>query len=69
MNQVKEEKFWERLRERCLIPESAVFSSVAELKHRLEDLRNSSLTILFVTNAIWMILLITLDRQVRTNFY
>ena len=55
--------FWQRLRKTCLLPEQAAFSSSDELKGKLEELRNSSLLMLGVTNIIWMTLTLTIMEQ------
>ncbi|XP_032230762.2 uncharacterized protein LOC5506512 [Nematostella vectensis] len=55
-------KFWKGLREACLLPESAIFGAVTELKEKLEDLRDSILMVFAMTNAIWMILMVTLTK-------
>ncbi|KXJ20584.1 Caskin-1 [Exaiptasia diaphana] len=59
----KELRFWEMLRSRCLLPESAVFGSMTELKEKLEDLRDSFLTVFAIANVMWIIVIITLDKQ------
>ena len=51
------------LRKVCLVPESAVFGAVEELKEKLEDLRDSTLMVFFIANVIWIILIITLTKQ------
>ena len=56
-------RFWDRLREACLLPEQAAFSSSEELKVKLEELRNFSLTMLAVSNIIWMTLTLTIMQQ------
>lgn len=55
--------FWDGLRQECLVPESAIFGAVEELKEKLEELRNSTLLVFAVSNLIWIILLLTLVRQ------
>lgn len=56
------------LRQACLVPESAIFGAVEELKEKLEDLRNNTLMVFFVANAIWMIFLVTLIDQEHLKF-
>lgn len=61
----KEFRFWTKLRQRCLLPESAVFGSVTQLKEKLEDLRDSFLSVFAIANVMWIIIIITLDKQVN----
>lgn len=61
------------LRQACLVPESAVFGAVEELKEKLEDLRDMTLMVFAVANAIWIILIMALISQknlqvMGTNF-
>ena len=61
------------LRQACLVPESAVFGAVEELKEKLEDLRDSTLMVFVIANAIWIILIMSLLSQqhlqvMGTNF-
>ena len=61
------------LRQACLVPESAVFGAVEELKEKLENLRNSTLMVFAIVNAIWIILIMSLLSQqhlqvLGTNF-
>ena len=51
------------LRKACLVPESAIFGAVEELKEKLEELRNSALVVFAIANAIWIIFLVTLIQQ------
>lgn len=51
------------LRQACLIPESAIFGAVEELKEKLEDLRDATLMVFAIANAIWIILISTLVAQ------
>lgn len=51
------------LRQACLVPESAVFGAVAELKEKLEDLRDNTLMVFAIANAIWIILIMALVVQ------
>ena len=50
------------------MPESAVFGAVEELKEKLEDLRDSTLMVFAIANAIWMILITTLVEQENLQF-
>lgn len=56
------------LRKACLVPESAVFGAVEELKEKLEDLRDSTLMVFAIANAIWMILIVTLIQQEHLSY-
>ena len=56
------------LRQACLVPESAIFGAVEELKEKLEDLRNSTLMFFAIANALWMIFLVTLIEQEHLKF-
>lgn len=56
------------LRQACLVPESAIFGAVEELKEKLEDLRDSTLMVFAIANAIWIILLTTLITQEHLKF-
>lgn len=58
-----EYQFWEGLRQLCLLPESAVFGAVEELKEKLEDLRNYTLMVFLIANGMWIILILALMRQ------
>lgn len=51
------------MRQACLVPESAIFGAVEELKEKLEDLRDMVLAVFAIANVIWMILLEALIRQ------
>lgn len=51
------------LRQTCLVPESAIFGAVQELKEKLEELRDNTLLVFVVVNAIWLILILTLLEQ------
>ena len=59
-NYKKENKFWEKLVNETLKPQSANFSKVDELKEKLTDLRNLSVLILFLINVMWIVFLYTL---------
>jgi len=60
----KEYEFWKNLRQACLLPESAIFGAVTELKAKLEDLRDNFLTVFAVANVMWIIIMVILDKQV-----
>ena len=62
----KEYHFWKKLRAACLLPESAIFGAVTELKEKLEDLRDSFLSVFAIANVMWMIIIVTLDKQVHS---
>eukprot|EP00794_Sanderia_malayensis_P016163 gene16163-17786_t len=70
----REFKFWEQLRKLCLLPEQAAFSQSDELKDKLEELRNAGLTMLIVTNILWLTIMLTIIAQgsklqvFQTNF-
>ncbi|XP_068708203.1 uncharacterized protein [Montipora foliosa] len=55
--------FWHGLRERCLIPELFAFDQTSSLKEKLVELRNRSLLVFAVANALWMITILTLVQQ------
>lgn len=55
-----EYEFWESLRQACLVPELSAFDQTSELKAKLVELRNTTLVIFAVTNALWMIIILTL---------
>ena len=55
-----EYEFWEGLRQTCLIPELSAFGQTSKLKEKLVELRNTTLLIFGVTNALWMITILTL---------
>ncbi|XP_068739017.1 uncharacterized protein [Montipora capricornis] len=55
--------FWHGLRERCLIPELSAFDQTSSLKEKLVELRNTSLVVFAVTNALWIIIILTLVQQ------
>ena len=55
-----EYEFWEGLRQMCLIPELSAFDQTSKLKEKLVELRNTTLLIFGVTNALWMIIILTL---------
>ena len=62
-DQGAEHQFWEGLRQTCLLPETAGFGAVAELKEKLEELRDSTIMVFAIANAIWIILLMTLIKE------
>ncbi len=70
----REFKFWEKLRTLCILPEQAAFSQSDELKDKLEELRNSGLMMLTVTNVLWLTIMLTIIAQgaklhvLNTNF-
>lgn len=53
-------EFWEKLRQEKLSPDSGAFAHDADLKTKLEELRNSTLLVYAVANVIWLILIMTL---------
>ena len=55
-----EYKFWHRLAEDVLKPESANLGKVEELKEKLLNLRNLALLVLLLTNIMWIVFLYTL---------
>ncbi|XP_068739006.1 uncharacterized protein [Montipora capricornis] len=55
--------FWHGLRKRCLIPELSAFDQTSSLKEKLVELRNRSLLVFAVANALWMITILTLVQQ------
>ena len=55
--------FWTGLREVCLLPEQAAFSSSDELKSKLEELRNAALLMLGISNIIWITLMLSIMAQ------
>ena len=55
-----EYEFWEGLRRTCLIPDFSAFDQTSELKGKLVELRNTTLMIFAVTNALWIIIILTL---------
>ena len=58
-----EYEFWEGLRQTCLIPELSAFDQTSKLKEKLVELRNTALLVFGVSNALWMIIILTLARQ------
>ncbi|RUS88696.1 hypothetical protein EGW08_003511 [Elysia chlorotica] len=59
-NNVAEFAFWNALRDKCLEPDLKAFGIEAEVKEKLIQLRNNWLTILAVSNTLWLILISTL---------
>ena len=55
-----EYEFWEGLRQTCLVPELSAFDQSSKLKEKLVELRNTTLLVFGVSNALWMILILTL---------
>lgn len=60
---VEEHDFWERLKNKCLLPSSTVFGLEEDLKQKLGDLRNQWLMVFAVSNTLWLILISTLANQ------
>lgn len=58
-----EYEFWEGLRQTCLVPELSAFDQTSELKEKLVELRNTTLLIFGVSNALWMVIVLTLVQQ------
>ena len=58
-----EYEFWEGLRQTCLVPELSAFDQTSELKEKLEELRNTTLLIFGVSNALWMVMIVALGQQ------
>ncbi|CAH1272482.1 CASKIN2 [Branchiostoma lanceolatum] len=59
----REYKFWNRVRDAALKQDYGVFNNNVGLKEQLEELRNSWLIVLFVSNALWLTLILTLASQ------
>ena len=55
-----EYEFWEGLRQTCLVPELSAFDQTSKLKENLVELRNTTLLVFGVSNALWMIIILTL---------
>ena len=62
----REYHFWSGLREECLLPEEAAFGQSQELKEKLGELRNTSLTVLVVVNVLWLTFMLTVMSQGKT---
>ena len=58
-----EYEFWEGLRQTCLVPELSAFDQTSELKEKLVELRNTTLLIFGVSNALWMVIIVALGQQ------
>ena len=58
-----EYEFWEGLRQSCLVPELSAFDQTSELKEKLVELRNTTLLIFGVSNALWMVMIVALAQQ------
>ncbi|XP_020627360.1 uncharacterized protein LOC110064629, partial [Orbicella faveolata] len=58
-----EYEFWEGLRQTCLVPELSAFDQTSKLKEKLVELRNTALLIFGVSNALWMVIVLTLVQQ------
>ncbi|ELU12556.1 hypothetical protein CAPTEDRAFT_201602 [Capitella teleta] len=63
----RENDFWVRLRNSCLLPDSAAFAHDHDLKEKLTELRNSTLMAFYIVNAIWIILITTLLNRTDLN--
>ena len=59
----KESELWEYLMEKCLSPVEAAFVQSQELKEKLGELRNTSLTVLVVVNILWLTFMLTVMNQ------
>ena len=57
--------FWEGLRKVKLLPESSAFAAgnLSNLKEKLVELRNSTLIMFTIVNALWLMILLTLARH------
>lgn len=64
-----EYRFWEELRQVCLIPEMSAFDQTSELKEKLVELRNTILLVFGVSNALWMIIILTLVQHKDLNIF
>ncbi|XP_035670871.1 uncharacterized protein LOC118412249 [Branchiostoma floridae] len=53
-------KFWDRLRQECLDPEIALFSTDTDIRTELVQLRNSWILVLLVLNVMWITLIVSL---------
>ena len=62
-NNGEEYQLWDYLRKTCLLPEEAAFIKSEELKEKLGELRNTSLTVLVVVNIIWLTFTLTVMNQ------
>ena len=58
-----EYEFWEGLRQICLIPELSAFDQTSTLEEKLVELRNTTLLIFGVTNALWILITLTLVQR------
>ena len=63
-----EYEFWEGLRQTCLLPELSGFGQTSELKEKLVELRNTTLLIFAVSNALWLIIIMTLVQHQSLKF-
>jgi len=59
----EEYQLWDYLRKTCLLPEEAAFIKSEELKEKLGELRNTSLTVLVVVNILWLTFMLTVMNQ------
>ncbi|XP_066298319.1 uncharacterized protein [Branchiostoma lanceolatum] len=53
-------KFWDKLRQECLDPEIALFSTDTDIRTQLVQLRNSWIRVLLVLNVMWITLIVSL---------
>ena len=56
-------KFWEELRQLCLIPELSAFDQTSKLKEKLVGLRNTTLMIFGAANVLWMTIILNLAQH------
>ncbi|KAL8601706.1 hypothetical protein ACOMHN_033882 [Nucella lapillus] len=56
----EENDFWVSLRKTCLEPDLKAFGLEGEVKAKLKDLRNEWLSVLTISNILWLILITTL---------
>ncbi|XP_052786209.1 LOW QUALITY PROTEIN: uncharacterized protein LOC128221647 [Mya arenaria] len=56
-------KFWDDLKNFCLLPQSTAYGLEEDLKVKLGDLRNAWLMVFAVSNTLWMVLIFTLANQ------
>ena len=52
-----------------LIPEMSAFDQTSELKEKLVELRNTILLVFGVSNALWMIIILTLVQHKDLNIF
>ncbi|XP_013407366.1 uncharacterized protein LOC106171524 [Lingula anatina] len=58
-----ENEFWNKLRKKCLLPNSKAFGTEEELKDKLVELRNFYLILFAVINALWLIFILLLANE------